>query len=68
MNIDNHSVKLKPCPFCGGKAWTLCHADYWEKNAGVVSYVGCTECKARSDLFANMDDAIAAWNRRANDE
>lgn len=55
--------KLKPCPFCGGKAefYATC-MDY--------AYVKCRECGARtgnielSYEYATKDVAIEAWNRR----
>jgi len=60
------SVKLKPCPFCGGKAIP--------KNGFVgITLVNCTKCGAivsfKGDTrvgqtAAEAADPIAAWNRR----
>lgn len=52
------SEKLKPCPFCGGKA---------KINGGsVLCYVRCESCKARVwSCYETKEEAIAAWNQRA---
>ena len=60
--------KLKPCPFCGGKAklakqtvsmWFLQFDSY---------YVVCDNCGARSRIAVEVaeekDKAIEAWNMR----
>lgn len=53
--------ELKPCPFCGGEAETsrgLHNYDMWG--------IWCPECKiAVSALYSSEQDAVAAWNRRA---
>jgi hypothetical protein len=61
-------VKLKPCPFCGGRA------KVGRLGAiGVVFYVHCCsfgkrkpDCPSRptTSLFATKAAAIAAWNKR----
>lgn len=58
--------KLKPCPFCGGKAKYIYQMPY---NA-----VQCTKCKVFEktifDRYEQQDGkeaAIKAWNRRVND-
>ena len=60
--------KLKPCPFCGGKADLV--------NYGLTSrlkIVQCLDCGARTRVFdpevKRGESACDAWNRRAkNDE
>lgn len=58
--------KLKPCPFCGGEAWII------TGPLGRFSYVYCTECRAQGEPFevraeyCAKDEAIKAWNRRAD--
>ena len=58
--------ELKPCPFCGGKAAL---EDYGLN--GNFKIVKCAECGARTKLFLKGltlgEDAIEAWNRRANE-
>lgn len=60
-------AKLKPCPFCGGKARLVYSMPY---NA-----VQCTKCKTWGntivDSYEQADgksEAIEAWNRRAESE
>lgn len=63
--------KLKPCPFCGGKANTV-YAPY----VGIV-YVQCNSCAAMLGrtakivsalhgkvYFEKEKDAVDAWNKR----
>ena len=66
-------AKLKPCPFCGGKA-ELYH-DTKHGSLSVYSHVVCTNRKCgvsgawiiESTRYASDDRAIEAWNRRAED-
>ena len=55
--------KLKPCPFCGGKARPFSYCD------GIKFYgVQCTKClKANVDRCFTEKEARNAWNRRVND-
>jgi Lar family restriction alleviation protein len=53
-------VKLKPCPFCGGRP---------SKHDFTGSrWIECAECGATSRACAKMNGAIRAWNRRAKSE
>lgn len=68
--------KLKPCPFCGGKAEL-------EHNTGSNSwFIQCGDCTARTEEWCNrtkgngkevyesiiecVETAVEAWNRRAD--
>ncbi|MEA4947070.1 MAG: Lar family restriction alleviation protein [Oscillospiraceae bacterium] len=53
--------KLKPCPFCGGKAHVQGH------GYGTEEYrVYCEECGCSTKQWAETKDkAIAAWDLRA---
>ena len=61
-------TKLKPCPFCGGEARFIVSKDGLE--------IFCKECKCGTNRyfsghydFSNpVDEAIEAWNRRADNE
>ena len=49
------SKKLKPCPFCGGRAgW------YFQEKAMAI---GCTDCPARI-AGDNEQEIIKRWNSR----
>lgn len=53
-------IKLKPCPFCGGKARGFSHCS--------INYIKCMTCRTVSGIYDTYKDAVAAWNRRADDE
>jgi len=59
--------KLKPCPFCGGKAEVV---DYG--LTGKLKVVQCSDCGARTRVFDPYikfgESGIEAWNRRVSDE
>ena len=57
------SEKLKPCPFCGGKAECL---NEQEQNKGEWSFVRYTnpKCLCAMGYFESRNEAIAAWNTR----
>ncbi len=49
---------LKPCPFCGEKAYVIRSADGWMA-------VKCTICTACVKIITNSDEQIVKlWNRR----
>ena len=52
---------LKPCPFCGGKAFIMSYHSI--KDA----YCICKSCKVRMPNSPTRQKAIEAWNRRAED-
>jgi len=59
--------ELKPCPFCGGKAFV--------RYVMPCSTVQCEKCGASTGVFSDWYEeadgrqkAIYAWNRRANDD
>jgi Lar family restriction alleviation protein len=62
--------KLKPCSFCGSiKSVVLIETTEFVDK---LYQVGCDAmkcgCGATSGLWDSEDEAIAAWNRRANDD
>lgn len=57
---------LKPCPFCGGKAWMGVNTESTAREY----FVGCLTCHIRLykigyKRFYTEDEALAAWNHRA---
>ena len=58
--------ELKPCPFCGGKAFVSARLPYFggQKTVAVV----CENCNASSKNKVKEKDAIESWNRRADNE
>lgn len=51
---------LKPCPFCGGDEILMLESD----RSDYVPF--CSHCGAEIDGCKYGDEAIAAWNRRAD--
>ena len=50
-------MELKPCPFCGGEA-TIMGDDYF--------WASCKYCCAETLGSEDVQEAIEAWNRRAD--
>ena len=69
------SIKLKPCPFCG-KEMTLLSSRVKRvsvKRAFIFSHKGLRNCAFYNfeiswETAKSLDEAIALWNRRANNE
>lgn len=53
-------IKLKPCPFCGGKA----NINMLDQVRNRDWYAGCKACGAWIESFPTAEKAAAAWNRR----
>lgn len=56
------SDELKCCPFCGGKAQRV--EDLIRRYREFPFYVQCAGCRAKTDRYPEMKDAVEAWNRR----
>lgn len=56
-------IKLKPCPFCGGKA--MIDSDYIFKNSWKVF---CRNCGCGTGIYDGKTPqrAAEAWNRRVD--
>lgn len=57
-----NKIKLKPCPFCGGKAKLI------QIDKEPFAVVICKVCETKSNVFLKAEDAEVAWNRRNVDE
>lgn len=55
--------KLKPCPFCGGKA-ILAYDSSSDESCQTMYTVECENCIANISWDTSKLKAIAAWNRR----
>ena len=64
---DCMTEQLKPCPFCGGENVKVFGPVGWNREYGIshscrLFYNGAQEL---AQGFRSAQDAIAAWNRRA---
>ncbi len=55
------SRELKPCPYCGGRAYMRVLLD----QPGFPRFVKCDVCGARQPP-ASREDAIKKWNKRTD--
>ncbi len=60
MNSKN---KLRPCPFCGGKAQ---YCERPSEEFGIEAAVICDGCGAELPVPTNKKRAVDAWNKRAD--
>lgn len=60
-------MKIKPCPFCGGKAWA-CSGSTYHFESGFGWICACKECDAQGEIGKTKAEAIRNWNRRDGKE
>ncbi len=68
--MTNGTEKLKPCPFCGGKA-VYSEFDYrGDRKCAIVCSNSECRCSAihTFHIWENMPSATKAWNTRATHE
>lgn len=62
-------LELRPCPFCGAKAYAVhrawVFAEHWEIQTECGD--GCINCGIEPE-FGTEEEAEKAWNRRARPE
>lgn len=71
-NTTDNEIKLKPCPFCGGKAEIKYVQSGWSYEN--IAYIRCTKCGASSQHLnityrekELTDKVIDLWNCRYGD-
>jgi len=52
------SEELRPCPFCGSNFVNMNRVGWW---------VVCENCGAEGPAKETREEALATWNRRANE-
>ena len=63
-HFNQLTPKLKPCPFCGGKAERI-DIDEGENEGG--SCICCTKCMASGNVeFEFKENFVDNWNRRVD--
>ena len=62
-------IELKPCPFCGSSNVTL-EVEYGSDcGYGFGGHtVICNNCGVQTIYYETKEEAIEAWNKRADDE
>lgn len=60
-------AELKPCPFCGRRAFIKSKAS--PVGFSFRAYCGNEDCKVepKTRAYFDKEQAIEVWNRRAND-
>ena len=60
--------ELKPCPFCGGEAFVTEYLYSCDPTSRATTHaVECNGCHTTTFEFDSKEEAIEAWNRRAED-
>lgn len=63
------TIKLLPCPFCGGEPTVSDYQDesLWSHNIVTKTRIGCNECDVSFETEPGYEfEAPEAWNRRAS--
>ena len=56
---------IKPCPFCGGKAFL---GQYQTNFFATLYAVRCEDCNSVGKSCKTEEEAAEAWNRRVNND
>lgn len=60
-------AELKPCPFCGSNDVGCWMSSQKFPNGKNPHWVYCDNCEAETGKYCSEEEAIEAWNRRAED-
>ena len=55
---DSNATEMKRCPFCGGEP-------YYYAPGPAEHHIQCVQCHAETDGWIEKEQAIEAWNTRA---
>ena len=58
-------MELRPCPFCGNKAYLRSFSGSLFKKTKAF-YVECFTCRVRTSMEIDAEYAVKVWNRRAD--
>lgn len=64
LALEAEGEKLMPCPFCGGEAEVF-SSPYYHKRFAVRCNDNRCDVRPCTEYAKDINDAIAAWNRRA---
>ena len=59
-------AELKPCPFCGGRAFPTEFTYSLDPGYVKVWSVDCVNCMSQTAEFVTEKEAIEAWNKRTD--
>lgn len=71
--VENFSLKLLPCPFCGGNQVKVSSVEDIEKNGEIIGYnieIKCFDCyctkfsTSKTSLEKAIERAETDWNNR----
>lgn len=67
---NKRMAELKPCPFCGSEPTIRVYRgkDGWRDRYAVLCRYDEGGCGAESGLYHYENEAVEAWNRRAENE
>lgn len=63
---ETQEVELKPCPFCGGKAFisNYEYENYGNSRLEITHSIDCEKCCSSIGYCRSEEEAIETWNKR----
>ena len=69
LERQRKTLELKPCPFCGGEAWTVMNGTTVDGRLVYSEYKVMHNCRLfgtiSSRCYRTKTDAVNAWNKGA---